>query len=701
VPRTIIALYDGADVAWADTGLHRMAEMPLNHLGLIVEPHDIRKPLPDLAGRDDVRGIVTWWSDDVYDDPAGFLQWASEAADRGTRFLFLGSLGFQRSRAGEATPAYLVDRLLRRLGVRMLRNANDPAFLSAPIVKDQGMVEFERALPPAGRVTGALRALNTDAKVFLSAEGKQGTSDLVIVTPFAGFVSDGYTHYSVEGSTFRQWYINPFRLFSLTFGTGRLPVPDTTTIGGRRIFFSHIDGDGWRNETKIANYRTRNARAIDVILNEVLNGFPDLPVTVAAIAADLDPEWCGDERAISAAYAVYALPHVEAASHTYSHPFYWGMFENGAATGERIGDARCAGASGAVAHPVARAYSARAFNLDLEVSGAAGYIARFLPPGKPLRLLQWSGDTSPFPGAVAASRAAGLLNINGGDSRFDANFPSVSWVSSLGRYTEGGWQIYAAASNENTYTYLWTGRFYGFQQLSENLRRMESPRRLKPINVYYHVYSGERLSSLNALIENLRAARAQEIAPIRTTDYVEIANGFYTCRIVELGDGQWRIEDRGALNTMRVDDRIGEVPDLARSQGVLGWRRHQGSLYVALDPAHPAPVLALGPEPAEQPASLVESRWPVRDMARADSGFSFIAAGFGPGEMTWRVPNGARHQVTWAGGGAGTLTQIVARRPDGTINFSLPATNSAGIFSVRVRRLLDSAENADPVTREE
>ena len=38
VPRTILALYDSADSPTIRMGLiHRLAEMPLNHLGLLVE----------------------------------------------------------------------------------------------------------------------------------------------------------------------------------------------------------------------------------------------------------------------------------------------------------------------------------------------------------------------------------------------------------------------------------------------------------------------------------------------------------------------------------------------------------------------------------------------------------------------------------------------------------------------------------------
>jgi len=47
VKREILALYDGAQEGDADfTRIHRLAEMPLNHLCFILRFHDIRSKLP-------------------------------------------------------------------------------------------------------------------------------------------------------------------------------------------------------------------------------------------------------------------------------------------------------------------------------------------------------------------------------------------------------------------------------------------------------------------------------------------------------------------------------------------------------------------------------------------------------------------------------------------------------------------------------
>src|SRR5580698_9536494 len=74
VPRTIIALYEGGPVQ--NSYLHTVAEMPLNFLGLTVEYYDIHEPLPDIAHRKDVRGVISWFYGDAYDNPEVFLKWA-------------------------------------------------------------------------------------------------------------------------------------------------------------------------------------------------------------------------------------------------------------------------------------------------------------------------------------------------------------------------------------------------------------------------------------------------------------------------------------------------------------------------------------------------------------------------------------------------------------------------------------------------
>jgi hypothetical protein len=410
-------------------------------------------------------------------------------------------------------------------------------------------------------------------------------------------------------------------------------------------------------------------------MEEVLEKFSDLPVTVAPVAADLDPDWHGSEKALSLAREIFSLPHVDAGSHTYSHPLDWDHFapgSDGGAAGRSLTEnlqfrlrtlwdwlsdwlgmtrvyAEVSQKETGYRRP--RSYTLKPFRLDREIGGSVALIASVLPPGKTVGVLQWSGDTSPFVEAIAEVRRLGLRNINGGDSRFDPEFPSYIWVSPIGISLGGERQIYASNSNENTYTDLWTDRYFGFKYLLRTIRNTESPRRVKPFNVYYHMYSGEKLPSLKAVQENLRAAREEELAPVSTARYAAIAEGFYQTRLVRLGESTWRIEGRGGLETLRFDRAPFKAVDFARSRGIVGQRHYQGSLYVALDAAVEAPIVRLtdhatsdGLPEAARPY-LVEGRWLVSRFQLQDRGFKFRAQGYGAGVMSWKVPAPGTYSV--------------------------------------------------------
>ena len=115
----------------------------------------------------------------------------------------------------------------------------------------------------------------------------------------------------------------------------------------------------------------------------------------------------------------------------------------------------------------------------------------------------------------------------------------------------------------------------------------------------------------NAVLANLALARASRIAPVSTSDFAGIAQGFYAARLYDLGDRRWRVENRGNLQTIRFDKAAFSAVDFKRSRGVLGQNHHQGSLYVALDPTETVPVIALhdvqDPGSERAPGSLMSS----------------------------------------------------------------------------------------------
>ncbi|MFO0996104.1 MAG: hypothetical protein U1F33_05415 [Alphaproteobacteria bacterium] len=735
--RVVLALYDGKlEREPRVTRIHLMAEMPLNHLGLVVRYHDVTTGLPADAQLHDVRAIMTWFSGTALDNPAEYLSWAERNMRAGRRFIVIGDLGATKSSAGVTVPLSQLNRFWALLGIRDTGRYVVPTYNSRPTYINGKLLNFESPLPAILPSYEVFQAIEPSARSYLTLRvSEEPSSDSVIVTtaPRGGYVADGYFGYIPNDGSQRTWYVNPFEFFRIVLSTDEIPKPDTTTQSGRRIYYSHVDGDGWRNLSSVDSYAKGDpVLSTEVLMKEAIEPYHDLPVTMAPIAGDLDPKWYGDDRMLALARRMFALPHVEAGSHTYSHPFDWGFFTDwtpekerpylkyypprphptfgssllgqlALRRGSKASDAYQAseqveppeGAEGKAGplhgYRIPRAYAVKPYDYNLEVEGSYNYINMLLPPGKRVEVIQWSGNTLPQDYVVAESRRIGIRNINGGDSRFDSEFPSYAWVAPIGRQVGTQRQIYASDSNENTYTRLWSERFYGFRYLVETVRNTESPIRVKPFNIYYHIYSADRTASLKALIEMLDYARTQEIAPVATSQFAAIADGFYMTRIVPLDHDRWRIENRGELQTIRFDQAAQRAVDYARSEGVLGERFYQGSLYVALDPVHAAPVVALKAtarsrvaEPAARPY-LVHARWRLWGLKEAGDAFSIEAQGFGEGAMEWVMPRPGKYKVGLVSGGTELESQDVSVGSDRILRVRLsgPALNPV---LVRVQR---------------
>lgn len=704
------------------TRTHRYVEMPLNHLGLKFKFLDINKPLPPLKDLEDVRGVFTWFESDRMPNPSGFLRWADQLMQKKIKWVIFGNLGANADLQGLKTPLPLVNRYLGQLGLRTQESWKQVTYDVKLIYQDKQMVGFERPyagiLPPFPQVY----RLDKSSTAILSAswgKGQAAKSDLIVIGPHGGYAAPGYSIF--DRDDFHQWHLDPFEFFRKAYNTDDLPKPDTTTLSGRRMYYSHIDGDGWRNVTEIEDYHDTKELSAEVVFNEALEPFPDLPVTLAPIAGDLDPKWHGNQEILAQARKMLALPQVEAGSHTYSHPYYWEYYKDNRVEKEwqqfleknekpdspiakrfapflsaqtlesdqpSIKKSKRTGKIIPQIYDYPRAYLDYPFDLDQEITGSINFINSLCPPGKKVKVLQWSGDTSPFPAALAKTRQIQVMNINGGDSRFDSEFPSHSWVAPVGLQNEDQLQIYASASNENTYTELWEDKFFGFQSLILTLKNTESPRRLKPINIYYHLYSGQKTASMNALVKNLKYAQTQEIAPVSTSHYAQIAEGFYSARFVPLGAKKWRIENRGHLQTIRFDDAARLAVDMKQSLGVIGQRHFQGSLYVALDTARKDPVIALKEfAPGEKwPASakpyLVQGRWHIWNLEFPQKHqITFSAQGFGDGEMGWKVPKPGPYQISLSNESGVQQTVSAVADEEGILKFKF---GSKAIENVKI-----------------
>jgi polysaccharide biosynthesis protein PelA len=699
VRREILAFYDSThEKTPQTTRIHHFAEMPLNWLGYKITYVDVNGALPELADLGRYRGILTWFVEPMQ-RVERYLDWLDKATARGTRHVVIAE--FAPPLMNGTSPQ--LTRILGRLGMKPSNQYVNVTHTAKILTADPEMIGFERPIDKALPDFRVLPLIPGKATVHLSAQAPVrfggDISALIVTNDAGGYLADEYSIYFEPNTDKVRWTANPFQFFKLAFGDNRFPVPDVTTLAGRRIYFSHIDGDGWNNVSQVEGFREQQLTSAEVARRELIGAFPDLPVSIGVIVGDIAVDLGGTAAGAEIARKLYAMPNVEVASHTYTHPFEWSFFETysrateedmiekafkpNLSLGDRINGVMYKAARKASpadktnkymagGSDLPRSYLKEPFELNKEVQGALRAAESLAPAGKKAKLYLWSGNTTPFEGAIKATRDAGVRNLNGGDSRLDKEFPSIFYVPPIGRPVGKERQIYAVNSNENTYTNDWTGPFYGFFMLEHTWQNTERPRRLKPMNLYYHMYVAERAGALAAVKRFLTTTRSAEVIPVAASDYAAIADDFYGVEIEQVDLFAWAITKRGTVQTMRFDAADALAVDMVKSIGVLGSNRHERSLYVALDSAVDRPIVSLrsraeaaaaapaGGTDAAQPgaapttaavnpppiASLVSSRWNVSKRATTTCGMSIDVQGFGPGEMTWATTAGRGFRVT-------------------------------------------------------
>jgi len=708
VNRRILAIYDsGFEPSPDATLIHSKAEMPLNHLGYVLEYRDAAQGLPEPGIVSNYAAVLTWFTYDVT-RPSAYLAWARRVSEGGVPFIILGQVG------GPASSDYLpsINRLLAPMGIAYTPNFVESTSGTTVVVEDKAVVGFEHGVGGALSGYPVIRRMGTNADVLLELQApereRRVRSAVVIAGPRGALVASGFALYvdPVLGRT--QWIVNPFALFRKVLGKEPFPVPDTTTVSGRRLYYSLVDGDGWNDDVEIDRYQNPPAIAAEVLASELVEAYPDLPVTVALIGSDTDPAFGNGERAAAVARRLFALPQVEVASHTATSPQDWSFYENySRAEEERLmggpkADERVPGwlsaaaeAFGIVQAPseiernrtlylsgargLPRAYLRDPFSLESEVSGAAETARALAPEGKPAAIYSWTGDARPFAAAIGATRMAGLRNIGGGGAQFDPQHPSIAEFRPIARGAGTERQIYLAGSFSDNAAGPASGPS-AFARSSAMREATENPARLTGVGLYYHAFAAKRLSSLKAVRDQLNWARNASLAPITTSQYASIADGFFSTRIERVGAASWRVSARDGLQTVRFDDAGGRDVDVAASVGVVGGRHYQGSLYVALDAAVPEALVVLRTvrsEASKAPTALAaaqldEAGWMVRDVVRDECRLTFSANGFGAASLLWKDV-GQRDYHLSVKSGADTVWQAkLASDQDGVLRIDLP-----------------------------
>ena len=668
--RHVLGIYDSS--GWQTeiyNPLRFQAEMVLNHLGLKLEYHDLAAGLPTADRMARYRGIVVWCETERVSSARRYWSWLRGQLRQGRRVVLLGGTAPRVDAAtGERVPLFVVNRALRAMGLVAGSDHTDLPLDIEVVDKDPGMVEFERRLEAELVRFSELRSVDPGNGVHLKLRMKStgAVSDAVVTTPLGGLVMPGYIRYVDQDTDKKQWRIDPFEFFARALGVQDTPRPDCTTLNGVRIFYSHIDGDGIGN----MSFTVRNRLAGEIVAEEILEAYAELPITVSVIIGEVEKETRGSDRSIAVARRIFRLPNVEPASHTYAHPLIWNTAlvpsAHVEAYGEVMQDIAMSGRA-----LLSWRVPGYVFDPIKETSWTCRYIEEnLLPPGRACDIVFWSGNCLPDEETLGACQAAGLLNMNGGDARFDGEYPSYCYVTPLYRQVGSYYQIHSSNSNENTYTNLWAGPFGGYQNAIQTFVNTETPRRVSPINVYYHFYSGERPAGLHALKVVYDWVRSQKAFPVYASRYIGIVKGFISTRLERLGDRDWQIRENGACRTIRFDN-CALYPDLDRSRGILGFGHHQNALYVFLDDSQEHRVSLTdtqpeGPYLRQATADVDGLRWTRL------GGISFRTGGLHNAAYAWgNFPAGRAYTVRWASE-AREGAVAVRSGTDGSLRFSIP-----------------------------
>ena len=687
--RQIVVLYDGAAAEARATLAHRMAELPLNHLGLVARYWDVQTGLPtadDLAG---VRGVLIWFDDLQVSDPDKLFVWAEQNAALGVRFALMGNPWFIKDAQGHSARAETINKFLMYLGIRTELRFQDVTYKTKIHIKDPALVEFERPLAGPLPSFGHFDLAGTSGRCHLGVEDRsRGTaraaeSCLVVTNPVGGFVERGFAVYQVMGSEISQWRIDPFRFFAVAFGVDGWPRPDPTTLSGRRIFFSQIASSGWDNASKVFKYKTTSATAAQVLLNEVVKTANDLPFAVELIEPTGQSQLAAElELAFgSMANADIAAPifHSVKSERESKKPLSSVLPQGAQGVVESLG--HWLGGQGVSAIP--------AVERGVAMSDPTTLLSHKIA-GKPVRIRQMVvGD---WPKAVDANFIVGSsVPIVLGTKR-NTNFKSVS-------YTELPPWAMPLATGKAVYGGIVIAEPTALVSETVTLVRGEAPRRVQPYGLYYGMGAGSNIATLNRVSRALNLARNSALAPVSVSDYAAMVDGFERCKLAVVSKDHWRVSQCGKLATIRFDDASTKSVDFARAKGVVGQRHHQGSLYVMMDSELSIVDIALrearpGVLEFDQHPYLVQSQWSVSGLnVDRNGGFSFSSKGFGKGQMVWRVPAAVTMHITVKDGTERQWSADVSAKQSGELEFVIPLDGSRGL-TVDVKPLTIIREGA-------
>ena len=634
-PRRIAMLYDPSEGDLpVSTGHVRLGGL-LEYLGYRVDYFPVDDTLQRLELQELYAGVVVWMTSGAPESSLVLNTWLTAALDRNIPVAFMAGMPVENA------------ALLKRLGLRVEVGR---AKLGGRILShDKALVgSFEAPMRLTSRGLLRVFVLPGGPQPALELEDAQGARLVPIaIGDWGGFALSPYV--IEDGGESSRWMLDPFAFLQRALRLPALPVPDVTTENGRRIATVHIDGDGFPSRAEVIGTPYSGVQ----VLRDFIDPHP-LLTSVSVVEGEVGPKGAFPHLARELepiARQIFAHPRVEVASHTFSHPFYWQPEK----ASQRKGFEAEYGFNMKIP-----GYAKMDF--EREIIGTRDYInERLTTAQKPVKMIFWSGDALPDAATIRMAYDAGLPNVNGGVTALTRANPSLTGLYPLLRPTEGGLQIYAPIINENVYTNLWQGPYYGFRGVIETFELTDTPRRLRGLNLYYHFYAATKQASIKVMGDIYRHIGAQQPLSLWMSDYLLRIRGLYHASLARGLDGAWQIRSLQGLRTLRLDPVLG-WPDLLQSEGVAGVRDLPQGRYIHLAADRARLVLR---QERDSHVALEEANIPLtqwRYLSEHEVQFSF--AGEFALTFSVRAPGTCRIEVQGQ--------QFVGRKALGLNHFQLP-----------------------------
>ncbi|QOP44913.1 endo alpha-1,4 polygalactosaminidase [Sulfurimonas paralvinellae] len=608
--REILTLVDTSNTYLMETGAHLYGALPLEYLGYIQKLYDINQPLPKLENMQQYAGVIVWLPKS-YTDSQKLVSWLTQVKDAGIKIVFAGNFGLEDT------------NLLNNFGIKSKSFAQPSNNINSILMKDK-MMGYE--MDPPLFYSGSFISISSGKALYSIKDSAGHTATLAALMPWGGFALENSFMTTIDDDNI--WTINPFEFFQKAFRLKKIPVPDTTTQNGKRIFFSHIDGDAIMNRVEW-NPKLFSG---EVILSDFLKKY-HVPISVSIVGAEVDPN--GLYPKISPQLQkivknIYKLPNIEGATHTFSHPFFWQELKNG---------------------DLAPKYRLKPkgykFSLAYEISGMLQEInEKYYPKNKlpKAHMLFWSGNCMPQQNAISYVYEHHILNMNGGDTYIMNSHPWLSYIAPYGIERGEYYQIYTGAQDENVYTNDWKGPYWGFKNTIQTFKLTNSPRRFKPIDVYYHYYSASKRASYNALKYVYDWVIKQDTNPIFTSEYIPKAMDYYTVSLAQ-ENGETLLSGFKDLKTVRIEKKDAAV-NLTNSKNIAGYNHFENHTYVHAGTQTELLLKEASAREYQTIPYLVSANGRIKDFKQTDKKLHLILESHLPVKLQLFIPQRCHYKLT-------------------------------------------------------